>query len=248
MISLESISKSKRLSAPKIVIHGGVKVGKTTFAAQSYKPIFMCTEEGVDVVNVDRFPQITSFDDAMKCIEVLFTEDHDFKTLVLDSVDWLEPLVWEAVCKKHNAATIEEVGGGFGKGYIEAESFWRMFLDGLDALRNQKGMSIILICHNNVIQVSPPDGDSYSRYSLKLNKRATATVEEWADIIGFAKQQTFTKKEDKGFGNKEGKAVKGERELRLDKNPAYVAGSRYPLPDSIPLDYNIFMNTLKGEK
>ena len=244
--SLDSITKTRRTTAPKVVIHGGVKVGKTTFAAQAEKPIFMCTEEGVDAVDADRFPLVTSYDDAMKCLELLYTQDHDFKTLVLDSVDWLEPLVWDAVCKKHNASTIEEVGGGFGKGYIEAEVFWRQFLDGLDAIRNHKGMAIILISHNTVVQISPPDGDSYSKNSLKLNKRATAIIEEWADIIGFATQQTFTKKEDVGFGNKKGKAVKGERMLRLDKNPAYVAGSRYPLPDTLALDYKAFYEALNA--
>ena len=245
-ISLDSITSSRRKVSPKMIIHGVPKIGKSTFAAQAEAPIFICTEEGLDALDVQRFPLCTTYEDVMKCIEILFTEDHDFKNVVLDSADWLEPLVWDAVCRKHNANTIEEVGGGFGKGYIEAEGFWRMLLDGMDALRNQKGMGVMVICHNNIINISPPDGDSYSQYSLKLNKRATAILEEWADVIGFATQQTFTKKEDAGFGNKKGKAIKGERELRLDKNPSYIAGSRYPMPDALPLSYSAFYNTLNG--
>jgi len=72
-----------------------------------------------------------------EALDALLNEDHDFGTMVVDSVDWLEPLIWAEVCKRNGWASID--APGFGKGYAEALTIWREYLDRLNALRDRKG-------------------------------------------------------------------------------------------------------------
>lgn len=229
---LASISRGKRLRAPKIVIYGQPKVGKSTFAASSPNPIGIVTEEGLDNIDVPAFPKAETFDDVLGAIGTLYTEDHDFKTVFVDSLDWLEPLILAKVCADNKVSNIESIG--YGKGYIFADDLWKQFFTGLDALRNDKGMTIICIAHEQTTTVKNPAlAEDYSAYSLKLNKRATALVSEWADVIGFAQYEVFTRKVDPDNKlNKDVKAVTtGTRKLQLNPHPAWVAGNRYGIPD-----------------
>ena len=240
---LSSITRGKRLRAPKIVIYGPPKVGKSTFAATSPHAIGIITEEGLDNIDVPAFPQAKTFADIMQAIATLFTEPHEFQTVFVDSLDWLEPLILTKVCQDHNVKNIESIG--FGKGYIFADDLWKQFFEGLDALRN-KGMTVICIAHEQVSKVKNPSlADDYDAYSLKLNKRATALVNEWADVIGFAQHEVFTRQVDPANKlNKDVKAISnGARKLHLNPHPAYVAGNRYGIPDT-PLSWAAFSQAM----
>lgn len=229
---LASISRGKRLRAPKVVVYGPPKVGKSTFAASSTNPIGIITEEGIDNIDVPAFPRANTFADVLEAIGTLYTEAHEFQTVFVDSLDWLEPLILAKVCADHNVKNVEAIS--FGKGYIFADDLWKQFFAGLDALRNEKQMTVICIAHEQVTKVKNPSlAEDYDAYSLKLNKRATALVNEWADIIGFAQHEVFTRQVDPTNKlNKDVKAVStGARKLFLNPHPAYVAGNRYGMAD-----------------
>src|SRR5690606_30901016 len=133
-ISLASISKTTRNSLPpRVVVHGDGGVGKSTFAAGAYKPIFLPFEDGLSGLEVDAFPLLRSYQDAIDALASLASGEHGYGTAVVDSLDWFEPLVWEKVCKDHGKKSIEEIP--YGKGYAEALPLWRTFLDGLNHLR-----------------------------------------------------------------------------------------------------------------
>lgn len=237
---LSSITRGKRLRAPKIVVYGPPKVGKSTFGASAPNPIGIITEEGLDNIDVPAFPVATTFADVLQAITTLYTEAHEFQSVFVDSLDWLEPLILGQVCRDNNVKNIEAIG--FGKGYIMADDLWKQFFAALDALRNDKGMTVICIAHEQVTKVKNPSlADDYDAYSLKLNKRATAFVNEWADIIGFAQHEVLTRQVDPGNKlNKDVKAVStGARKLYLNPHPAYVAGNRYSMND-IPLSWAAF--------
>lgn len=229
---LSSITRGKRLRAPKIVIYGPPKIGKTTFAASAPASVGIITEEGIDNIDVSAFPRAQTFADVMQAITTLYSEEHEFKTVFLDSLDWLEPLILAKVCQDNNVDNVEKIG--YGKGYIYADDLWKQFFAGLDALRNDKGMTVICIAHEQINKIKDPtQAADYDAYSLKLNKRATALVNEWADIIGFAQYEIFTRKVDPN--NKLNNDVKatttGQRKLHLNPHPAWVAGNRYGIPD-----------------
>ncbi len=235
-ISLASISKTTRSSAPpRVVIHGEHGVGKSTLGASAYKPIFLPFEDGLSGIETSAFPILTSYADALAAVETLINEPHDFGTAVLDSADWLEPLIWAHACKLHGWSSIEQPG--YGKGYIEANATWRQFLDRLDVLR-ARGMAVILIAHSEIKHFEAPDSDAYDRYQIKLQRGAAALIQEWGDIIGFAQIETAIKKEQAGFSGTRARGVAtGRRVLHVAGKPAYVAKNRYGMPDTIPLDW-----------
>lgn len=230
---LSSISRGKRLRAPKVVIYGPPKIGKSTLAANAPNPIGIITEEGLDAIDVAAFPLAKSWADVCSALDTLTNEPHDFQTAFVDSLDWLEPLILGKVCVDQKVKNIEDIG--YGKGYIMADDLWRDFFSRLDALRDKRGMSVICIAHEQVNKVRNPTlPEDYDAYSLKLNKRATAIINEWADVIGFAAHEVMTRQVDSGFQNKETKAIStGKRMLHVNPHPAYVAGNRYGMADCV---------------
>jgi len=91
MFDLKSISRTRRVRAPKIVVVGQGKIGKTTFAAMAPKAIGILTEDGADAVDANAFPLATSLADVYSAIDTLINQEHEFQTLFIDSLDWLEP-------------------------------------------------------------------------------------------------------------------------------------------------------------
>lgn len=250
---LPGVTRNMNNKAPRIIIYGPPKVGKTTFAAMAPNPIFLCVEDGLGQLEVDHFPLITSFDDLLEKIAILFTEEHDFQTVVLDSADWLENLIWKKVAEVQGKTSIEDIG--YAKGYIFALDYWRQVLDGLGALRDHRGMMPILISHSQVKPFNNPMSDPYDRFSMKLHEKARALVEEWAECILFAGYKVHVKKVDaKGGANDTKGAAKvtrgmtdNQRLLFTADSPAFVAGSRYNLPAELPLDFSAFMEALTAK-
>jgi hypothetical protein len=245
---LDSVRKGRNPRPPKVVIYGGPKVGKSTFGAGIPDAIFLQTEEGLDALDVHSFPLAQSFEDVLAALRTLAKEEHKYRALVVDSLDWLEPLIWDQVCKQNKVASIEEVGGGYGKGYIEAVKVWRTFLEALDYLRDNLRMTVVLIAHDEIRKFEPVDSEAYDYAALKLHKRAAAVVEEWADVIAYARIKTVVRSSDKGFGQQHSRALApGDvRELHVGQNPAYVSGNRYGLPDVLPLEWSPFQQAIRS--
>lgn len=236
-ISLASVTRSTELPPPRVLIHGVSGIGKTTFAGGAPDPIYILTEAGLGKLEVPHFPVAESYSDVMEALAALYTEAHEFRTLVVDSVDWLEPLIWAAVCKANGWGSIEDAG--YGKGYITALELWRQYLAGLDALRDRKRMTIVEVAHADIRRFDSPEHEPFDRYVIKLHPRAAALLQEHADIIGFANYRVSTAKADVGFNRKVVRAVgSGERLLHLTERPAFIAKNRYGLPDTIPLSWH----------
>lgn len=250
-MNLESVTPGAAQEPPRVVVYGQHKVGKTTFAVGNpllnlpgaAAPIVLRTENGLSTLRVPTFPSIaTSYGDVIEAITELYAKDHPYLTFVLDSLDWLEPLVWRHTCAENGWPSIE--APGFGKGFTEADKFWRQILDGLDALRS-KGMTIVCIAHSEVKQFNAPDSEPYERYQIKLQRRAAALIEEWADVIGFAHLETFTQATKSGFNKTTTRAVTSDnRVLSVSPRPAYTAGNRYGMVADVPLNWQAFINAL----
>jgi hypothetical protein len=246
-ISLNSISRTTAAKAPVVVAYGEAGIGKTTFAAGANKPIFIFTEDGAGSLEVDAFPRPKTFGEVMDAIQVLYEEEHDYETFVLDSLDHLEVLIWAQVCEDHNVGSIEKMP--YGRGYTEALPYWRQFLDGCRALRDDKGMAIILIAHHQIKRFESPEHDAIDRFGIKLHAKASALVEESADIVGFAKLRVHVRKEDLGFGNTRTRAVTtGERVLMVSGTPAAIAKNRFNLPQEIPLSWQSLCDAIAAGK
>lgn len=234
--NLKSIRRNDAIAAPRVVIYGVEGIGKSTFAAGAPKPIFICTEDGLGSLEVDHFPLATSTADVMEAIGTLYQEAHDFGTVVIDSLDWLENIIWKEIESTHDAKDL-----AFGKGAVLAADKWREILAGLNALRNDKSMAVVLIAHTTIKRFDSPETEPYDRYMLKLQDRASSLVREWADAVLFANYKTIVRKDDVGFNKTVARGVStGERLLFTAERPAYQAKNRYSLPESISLSWDAF--------
>lgn len=234
--NLKSIRRNDAIAAPRVVIYGVEGIGKSTFAAGAPKPIFICTEDGLGSLEVDHFPLATSTADVMEAIGTLYQEAHDFGTVVIDSLDWLENIIWKEIESTHDAKDL-----AYGKGAVLAADKWREILAGLNALRNDKSMAVVLIAHTTIKRFDSPETEPYDRYMLKLQDRASSLVREWADAVLFANYKTIVRKDDVGFNKTVARGVStGERLLFTAERPAYQAKNRYSLPESISLSWDAF--------
>ena len=256
MINLQSIKRGAQLRAPRITLLGVEKIGKSTFAAGAPSPIFLPIrqEEGIDDLDVAKFPTLQTFDDVRQALQTLAKEEHEFKTVVIDSASALEPVIYADVCESEKVASIEKVGGGYGKGYTEALSRWRELMQALDYLREAKNMASVIIGHVKVKRFDDPLNESYDQFQFDVNDKASAAMFRWADFIGFANTKTFVKKEQSGFGAEKGRALdsgNGQRFLFCQKSPAFPAGGRGPygrLPNELPLEWQAFSNAVNSNK
>ncbi len=246
MTSIQSIQKGRAALPRRTFLFGVHGVGKSTFGAMAEKPIFIPTEEGINDLDVDRFPLATRYGDVLNALSSLYSEPHDYKTVVIDSLDWLERLIFAEVCAQRGVESIEDIG--YAKGYVFALSQWREVLAGLDALRSHRGMAVILIAHAAIEKFNNPETDSYDRYVPRLQKQASALVQEWADEVFFATYRVLTKTTSEGFDRKRIQGIgTGERIVRTTERPAHVAKNRLNLPDEFPLDYRIYAAFVHGE-
>src|SRR5579883_3141845 len=147
-MTLDNIKKGKVVAPLKVLAYGVEGVGKSTFAAHAPSPIFLNQERGTEELDVARLPEPTSWDEVLEALHLLETTPTAYKTLVVDPVNWLEPLAWDKTCKEHGWSNIEEPG--YGKGYEAALDHWRVFVAQLDRIREVRGMHIVLLAHAQV--------------------------------------------------------------------------------------------------
>jgi hypothetical protein len=243
---LNQIQRGKTVAPRRTLVYGVHGVGKSTFGAMAEKPVFVQTEDGLGNIECERFPVAGQYADVIAALSELYTEAHEYRTVVVDSLDWLERLIFADVCQKRGVESIEDIG--YGKGYVFALTNWREVLSGLDALRNERGMHVILIAHAQIEKFANPETDTYDRYSPRLQKLASALVQEWCDDVLFATYRIHTKTTNEGFDRKRVQGIgTGERIIRTTERPAHLAKNRLGLPEEFPLDYRIYAAFCRGE-
>lgn len=247
-ISLQNLKKSKAESPPRILLYAPPKLGKTTLAAEFPKTIFIQTEDGASGdLELDTFGILDSYQQVREALAALASEEHDFKTAVIDTIDALEPLIWNHVCMVNGWDSIESPG--FGKGYVEATSMWADLLRATDYLRKAKGMNIIFLGHSDVHKFDPPGMESYSRYELRVHKRAANLLTDDCDAILFMNFRAEIKSEDMGFGKKKTHATGGgTRWIYSESRPAHEAGNRYSLQPEFPYIKGMIVQTMLDGK
>ena len=250
---LTKVNKGKLAVAYRYVIYGPEGVGKSSLAADAPAPIFFDVDDGSANLDVTRYnfhdgttgghvPR--SYAAVLDGIEDLRANAHEYKTLVIDTADRLESLMWHFILERESGhvtalnkngkkiASIEEFG--YGKGYQLAVDEWRNLCRTLDVLRMAKGITIIVLAHAQIRTFKNPEGEDYDRYSLRINEKAGGFLREWADTTGFACFE-----EGAGKLSDDGKAKgysTGKRFLKLLRTATYDAKTRLALPDQVELD------------
>jgi len=243
-ISLNNLMQSTRKKHFSMVLYGVEGIGKTTIGTSMPDPVFLQTEDGINADGISSW-HIGSYQDVIDAISVLYSEEHSFKTVVLDSITAFEPLLHEQLCAQENATSIEKVGGGFAKYRVEALPLWDNVLRGFDALKAKKGMNILIIGHSQVKEIKPPETEPYLKYELDLiNPKASNLLYRFADIVGFANYKVMTSSTGEGLKKTTRGLGTGERVLHLEERPSYHAKNRFNLPADLPLDWKQLHNAI----
>jgi hypothetical protein len=232
---------------PKILIYGPEGVGKSTFGALAPNPIFIQTEDGLDYIETSALPLVESWDIFQEQLEYVQSEEAaEFKTVVIDSVDWLERLVHNEVASKAGVTKIEEIG--YGKGFLTAGEMLQDTLLTLSAIQKM-GKIVILVAHAKIEKFQDPTGEAYDRYSPSLGKKASSVCREWADDILFMNFKVTKKTiEGSGFAKDKKVAAIAERCLYSSDKPAYLAKSRSGIPEMIEVGDNAWLSYAAARK
>lgn len=242
--TLSSITKGRRDTAKRIFTFGPHGIGKTSWAAGAPSPVFIPTEDGLGLLETPAFDLVTTTAQAIEAMSALYYEAHEYKTVVLDSADWLDNIINAEVRNSYNEKEL-----AFGKDMVRIAEHWKPILDWFNALRS-KGMTVILLGHCDIKRFDPPDGDSYERYQPKMTKWASALIQEWADCVLFANWRTYVNKEVVGNASAKNPATKSkamataERLLFTGEKPAHLAKNRYNLPAELPLSWQAFADAM----
>jgi hypothetical protein len=235
------ITKGKVEKPLLLLIYGPDKVGKSTFAASAPKPIFIQAEEGSNQLDVARLETPKNFREIMEQVAQVAT-DPEYQTLVIDTLDWMQAMVFEQVCATADKMpkTIADIP--FGRGYPMALILWREFIAQLNLVRDS-GKNVILLAHSVLKKYEDPTvAGGYDRYQLQLHDGSTTSKTEstadlfkqYVDVIGFANFKAYpTDDPRRAYGD-------GTRVLYTERRPAFDAGNRLSLPPELPFDWDSF--------
>jgi len=229
-----NISRGPMKTAKRIAIYGTEGVGKTTFAAQFPGAVFIDTEGSTKHMDVARFDPPEELGDVITEINYVFSHPDQFGTLVIDTVDWLEKLIFQNVCAEKKIQNIEDIG--YGKGYIYAKQKMQQILEMLDQVVSV-GVHVVLVCHSMIRKFEQPDEmGSYDRYVLKLNEKNIAPlIKEWVDALLFVNYKTDVVTAPDG---KTKKARGGQKRVMYANHSAcWDAKNRFGLPDEMSFEF-----------
>lgn len=219
---------------PRIFLYGVHGIGKSTLAAHAPKPIFICTEEGADEIDVDKFPQAKSSTDVLDALRTLYKEAHDYETVVLDSADWLEDFIALELAATYSAKEL-----GYGHDAVLAEQRVADVLTALNFLREKRKMAVVIVAHCEIRRFDSPLTEPYDRYQPKLKRGFSALMQEWADCVLFATYDVSVAKEDVGFNKQVRRGISsGDRIIYTEERPAFYAKNRYNMPAELPLSFD----------
>lgn len=243
---LSNVKQASFVGPTRFALHTVEGFGKTTLASFFPEALFVCGERGFprDLGRAPNYVEPKSWTDVLQLVDDLISQPHAYQSLVLDTMDWLEPLIWRFVCERDTnrktemnpkGSVLESIEDyGYGKGYIAAMDSMRSFLTKLDELQTKRGMHIVILMHSFVKPFHNPAGDNFDRWVPKMHERCARLVVEWCENVFFGYFEITTLKDDpkdkKAKGSSSGRRILGTRH-----NAMYDAKNRFNLPDTIEL-------------
>lgn len=232
----DSIVRGPVHSPPRVLLYGVHGIGKSTLAAGAPKPIFICTEEGANEIEVDKFPVVESRKEVLDILRALYRTPRGYKTIVLDSADWLEDFINRELLKEYTEKEL-----AYGREALYAEQKLAEVLAAFNMLRLKHGFGVIVIAHSEIKRFDSPLTEPFDRYQPKLTGRNSSLLQEWADAVLFATYDIVVKKEDVGFNRsvRRGESS-GDRIMYTEERPGFYAKNRYKMPLELPLKWGEF--------
>lgn len=244
MSILQTISKPQ--NRPVIAtITGDPGVGKTSLAATFPSPIFIRAEDGLQSIpeesRPDAFPLLQNVDDLWSQFTALINEEHHYKTVVVDSVTELETMFGRHVVESDpkKPKSLAQAQGGYGAGFQAVATLHARVRRAAQVL-NDNGLHVIFIAHSDVSTIEPPDGDSYTRYDLRLHKKSMTHYVDNVDMVAYLRLQMFTH----GDGDRKKAISDGTRQAICHTSASNISKNRYGIEE--PIDIVKGVNPFEG--
>lgn len=244
-MSLAEVSSKGRNLPSRYILHGVEGIGKTSWGAETPSPIFIMTrgETGLETLidsrqlpDVPHFPEVMDWQNLLSCVEALTTQDHDYKSLVIDTLNGCERLCHEYVCKQQFGGDWGERGfTGYMRGYEASLVDWMLFLNALDRLRESRSVAIVALSHTKVKPFKNPEGSDYDRFQPDMHEKTWGVSHKWADAVFFLNYEAaITTQTDP---TKKGKVRKStqSRIMYTERRAAFDAKNRFGLPAEIEM-------------
>ena len=228
-----------------MILYGVPGIGKTSLAAfimgivlaiaKDEDGINRLKEAGLVPEGVPVLPPVENWSDLLDMLEQLRTGEHDYKAIAIDALGSMERLCHEEVCRRDFQNDWSDKGFmGYMRGYETSLAEWRLFINALDRLRDERRMSIMLLGHAKVSPFRNPEGPDYDRYNVDVHHKTWALTHRWADMVLFANYEVVfaagesTKTKAKAHGGQ-------SRVIYTEHHAAYDAKNRHNLPDEVPM-------------
>lgn len=237
LMSILSSAEQPANRAVIVTLCGDSGMGKTSLACAFPKPIVIRAEDGLQAIPAASrpmaLPLLTNVDQLWEQLKALVREEHDYKTVVIDSVTALERMfvahVVETDPKK--PMSINQALGGYGGGLAAVATMHQRVRKACGILNEQRGMHIVFVAHSDTETIELPDADPYTRYSLRLGKKSVAPYVDDSDVVGFLKLETFYR----GDGERKKAISDGSRLLVCHAQAAAVAKNRFGITEELPV-------------
>lgn len=234
------IVKGKQQRPRRVLLYGQEGVGKSSWAAQAPRPLFLDFEGGLGDLDVEATERIDSWDKLREAMNWVISQPHNYQSIVFDTVDWMEHLLHAKICADSGVKSIEKAAGGYGKGYVEAATVLQEFLTACESLMKRRGVNIIMLGHCSPVKVNNPEAETYEQWAPDLHKTAASLLREWCDEVLFASFRTYVR--DAAGNDKAGPKPKrflalgdDERYIRTTRTAAVQAKNRLNLPPELPM-------------
>jgi hypothetical protein len=230
---LSQVTVRKRKRPVMALLYGQPGIGKSTWAAGAPKPIFISTERGLDQLNCAKLPQPADFKALYDQIMALKNEEHDYETIVLDTIDGADLLIQKRVCDEYKCKSIGDPP--YGGGYQRARELWTGILNELTAMSEQ--FNIILVAHSSVkVFTDPSLSAPYDTWQLRLQERSSSIIYQAVDTILFVNLDTTIQKDTSKARKASRAIVSGDRLLWTEPGTGFIAKNRFSLPS--PMEFS----------
>lgn len=241
MSLLQSIGAVK--DRPMIAtIAGEQGSGKTCLAATFPNPIFIRVEDGLQSVpkrvRPDAFPALRGDVDLLFAqLDALIKEDHEYETIVIDTVTSLEQMFIKHVLdndtSKKKVQNINQACGGYGAGPNAVASLHQKVLAKGEEL-NHQGMHVLFLAHTDLETMDMPNAEPYTRYSLRMGKKSLPAYLDFVDNVALCSldARVIPATDDK----KSRTVTTGGRIINCVYSLSTVAKNRYNITEEIPFE------------
>jgi len=237
MVKLTDLkSQAKKPLVATFVGEGGV--GKTRLASLFPKPVWIPTENPGQTLqgrpDIPMFPLAESAKEVFEAFQALYEQDHDYKTVVVDSITKMNILFESHVVATDikKPSSINQANGGYGNGHGAVAEMHRRVRMYAELLMRDKGMNVVFLAHADTKTFNPPDGEPYSYYTIRMNERSIAHYTDDVDLVGFVKLKTYTT----GSGDVKKATTDGTREIVCQPSPSHVSKNRLGIVEPVAFD------------